>query len=305
VSRPLSHWLLLFALVAMWGSAFALTGIAVRGVDPLPLVALRLLMAAVLLTAFALVRGQRFPWRGRFWLFALLISLAGNALPFTLISFGQIRVASGLTGIMMGIMPLAVMVMAHFFVAGERLNAIKASGFLLGFAGLVVLVGPAALLQLQGVGSELFYLLAILGGALCYATNTIIARHRPPADPVLAAAAVMIAGSLIMAPVGLPEAPAALAAAPTDSLWAMAGLGVVATAIATVVFLQLVTVAGPSFTSFINYLIPLWAFAVGILFMGEDPEPRALVALVLILGGIAVSEIGARRAVAPDARQTA
>ncbi|MDX1541295.1 MAG: DMT family transporter, partial [Geminicoccaceae bacterium] len=176
MSRPLSHWLLLFALVAMWGSAFALTGIAVRGIDPLPLVAVRLLMAAILLSGLVVARGQRFPGSGRFWLFALLISLAGNCVPFTLISFGQIRVPSGLTGILMGIMPLATMVMAHFFVAGERLNTIKALGFLLGFSGLVVLIGPEALLQVQGMGSNLIYLLAILGGALCYATNTIIAR---------------------------------------------------------------------------------------------------------------------------------
>ncbi|HEX6143044.1 MAG TPA: DMT family transporter [Geminicoccaceae bacterium] len=305
MSRPLGHWLLLLALVAMWGSAFALTGIAVRGIDPVPLVAIRLVVAAALLTGLVLIRRQRFPGTGRFWWFALLIALAGNCVPFTLISFGQIRVPSGLTGILMGIMPLAVMVMAHFLVAGERLNAVKAMGFGLGFVGLVILIGPEALLQARGLGSDLLYLLAILGGALCYATNTIIARRRPPADPVVAAAAVMLTGSLVMAPFGLPEARAAVQAAPMASIAAMIALAVVATAIATVVFLKLIALAGPSFTSFINYLIPLWALGVGVLFLGEEPEPRALVALVLILGGIGLGEIGARRALAPDARQAA
>ena len=75
---------------------------------------------------------------------------------------------------------------------------------MLGFVGLVVLIGPTALLQLQGEGSDLWYQLAVLGGAICYAVNAILARHRPPADPLVAAAGVMIMGSLVMLPIGGP-----------------------------------------------------------------------------------------------------
>jgi drug/metabolite transporter (DMT)-like permease len=85
----------------------------------------------------------------------------------------------------------------------------------------------------------------------------------------------------------------------------MLALSVVATAIATVVFLKLVTTAGPSFTSLINYLIPVWAPLMGVTFLGEEPGARAVIALALILGGIALSEVGARRPVARQARQDA
>jgi drug/metabolite transporter (DMT)-like permease len=81
----------------------------------------------------------------------------------------------------------------------------------------------------------------------------------------------------------------------------MLALAVVATSIATVVFLKLVTVAGPSFTSFINYLIPVWAVLMGMLFLGERPGVAALAALALILSGIGLSEVGSRRA-RPDRR---
>jgi drug/metabolite transporter (DMT)-like permease len=305
VTRPLSHWLLLLALVAMWGSAFTLTGIAVRAFDPETLVALRLGMAAVLLTLLVLLRGHRFPGGGRFWLFGLAISIAGNCVPFWLISFGQKEIDSGLAGILMGIMPLTTMVLAHFFVHGERLNGIKAAGFLLGFIGLVVLIGPTALLEFRGHGSKLLHELAVLGGAICYAVNAIIARHRPEADPLVAAAGVMLMGSLIMLPVGAPGAAAQLASAPVAPLAALIALGIVATAIATVVFLTLVSVAGPSFTSFINYLIPVWALVMGVLFLGEEPTPSSILALALILGGIALSEVGSRRMIAAEARQDA
>ena len=293
------HWLLLLALVAMWGSAFTMTGVAVRGLSPTVLVTVRLICAAILLSGLVLLRGLRFPAHGRFWLFSLLLAITGNCVPFWLISFGQQRVDSGLAGILMGIMPLTTVVLAHFFVEGERLNAIKAAGFALGFAGLVVLLGPTALSELRGQGGLLLYQVAIVGGALCYAIQAIVARHRPPADPQVAAAGVMLAGGLIMLPLGLPGAPAELAAAPAAALWALAALTVIATSIATVVFLKLVVIAGPSFTSFINYLIPVWAVLMGMAFLGERPGLGAVIALALILAGIGLTELGRRRVMRP------
>jgi drug/metabolite transporter (DMT)-like permease len=303
MSRPLAHWLLLLALVAMWGSAFMLTGIAVRAFSPAALVTVRLAIAAVLLTALALVSGLRFPRDRRFWLSSIALAVVGNCLPFWLISFGQQRIDSGLAGILMGIMPLTVMVLAHFLVADERLNVTKAMGFLLGFAGLVLLIGPKALLELRGQGTDLLYELAVLGGAVCYAINTILARHRPPADALVAAAGMMLMGSAVMLPIGTPGALTELPVAPGLPLAALIGLGVTATAIPTVVFLKLVVVAGPSFTSFINYLIPVWALLMGMLFLGERPAPTVLLALAMILGGIALSEVGSRRIMARQAGQ--
>jgi drug/metabolite transporter (DMT)-like permease len=305
MTRPLGHWLLLFALVAMWGSAFMFTGIAVRGFTPTALVTIRLIIAAILLTGLVLVRGQRFPRTRRFWLFSLAISLAGNCVPFWLISFGQQRIDSGLAGILMGIMPLTTMVLAHFLVRGERLNRTKAIGFVVGFVGLVALIGPEALLQLRGQGTELLYQLAVLGGAICYAINAIVARHRPPADPLVAAAGVMLAGCALMLPIGGTAASAQLFTAPPIPFAAMLALSIVATAIATVVFLQLVAVAGPSFTSFINYLIPVWALLMGVIFLGEEPGIRVVLALALILAGIALGEVGARRPARRQAQQNA
>jgi drug/metabolite transporter (DMT)-like permease len=85
----------------------------------------------------------------------------------------------------------------------------------------------------------------------------------------------------------------------------MLALAIVATGIATVVFLKLVTIAGPSFTSFMNYLIPVWALMLGVVFLDERPGLRAIVALALILSGIGLSEIGNRRMIAREARQNA
>ncbi|MDX1576496.1 MAG: DMT family transporter, partial [Kiloniellales bacterium] len=137
--------------------------------------------------------------------------------------------------------------------------------------------------------------LSVLGGALCYAVNTIIARHRPQSDALVAAAGVSLVACLIMTPVsaltGLPD-PSAI---PASALIALAVLGVVSTALATVVYFKLITLAGPSFLSLINYLIPAWAVLAGMLVLGERPGWTAFAGLALILAGIALAETKGRK----------
>ena len=195
----------------------------------------------------------------------------------------------------MAVMPLATLVLAHVFVEGERLTAARAAGFATGFAGVVVLIGPEAVMEVAGAGSHLLSELAVLGGALCYAVATIIARRRPDSDALVAATGVAIAASVIMAPMAMASAAAAggplESPVPATSLAAVAILGVVSTALATVVYFKLIALAGPSFLSLINYLIPLWAVLVGMAVLDERPDWTALAALALVLLGIALSEL--------------
>jgi drug/metabolite transporter (DMT)-like permease len=285
---------MLAALVAMWGSAFLFTKVAVSALPPETVVAGRLAIAAIGLTALLLALGKALPRGRRLWLFFLALAVLGNALPFWLISWGQQRIDSGLAGILMAIMPLTTLVLAHFFVVGERLNPVRLAGFVLGFIGIVALVGPEALLELEVGGTALLSELSVLGGAVCYAVNTIVARRRPPSDPLAAGAGVMILASAITIPLALAGGPPPVDTIPPTAAFAVAVLGIVSTALATVVYFKLVSAAGPTFVSLINYLIPLWAVVVGMVFLGETPEWRALGALALILSGIALSELGRR-----------
>jgi len=293
--RPLLHWLLLCALVAMWGTSFLLTKIAVAAIAPLDLVAGRFVFGTAVLLMVLVVTRRGLPKSARLWLFIVAIALVGNCIPFLLITWGQQRIDSGLAGILMAIMPLTTVMLAHVFVAGERLNRFKAAGFLLGFLGIVVLMGPAVLLELSGSGAVLLSELAVLGGAVCYAVNTIIARRRPESDALVVTAGVSLVACLIMAPAsaltGLPD----LGRIPASALIAVVILGVVSTATATVVYFKLITLAGPSFLSLINYLIPAWAVLAGMLFLGERPDWTALAGLAFILSGIALAETKGRK----------
>jgi drug/metabolite transporter (DMT)-like permease len=283
---------MLLSLVVMWGTSFLLTKIAVSALPPDLVVAGRLLVAAVLLVPAAWLIATRPTLQPRLWLFFVLIAFFGNVLPFSLIAWGQTFITSGLAGILMAVMPLATLGLAHFLVPGEHLTRYRALGFLLGFSGVLVLLGPDAVADLEtGDGGDLLPMLAVLGGAISYAVSSILARLRPPSDALFSAASTITIASLMMIPLLFLVGDLQVQTRPEwPALAAVALLGLFATAIATIVYFRLVKSAGPSFVSQLNYLIPLWAVGIGMLFLGEEPEPNHLYALGLILAGILVTQ---------------
>jgi drug/metabolite transporter (DMT)-like permease len=260
------------------------------------IVAARLAIAALVLIPLARSLGRGLPRGRRLWLFFVAIALVGNALPFSLITWGQRSIDSGLAGILMAIMPLATLALAHLFVPGEGLTRWRIAGFLLGFAGVVVLIGPEALLAIGGDQDPLLPMLAVLGGALCYGASSVISRLRPASDAVSTAAAVTALAALLTLPAGVGQGLPAATALSLPAIGAVLFLGLMSTAAAMIVYFRLIQSAGPSFTSQLNFLIPLWAVGVGVLFLGEQPSANHLYGLGLILAGILVARREPRRA---------
>ncbi len=289
--RP-RDWALLLCLTALWGSAFLLTKIAVGGIAPGWVVTGRLALAATLLLPLAALSGQGWPRDRRTWGFLALIALMGNALPFWLITWGQRGIDSGVSGILMAVMPLAVLALAHRLVPGEGLTWRRLLGFVLGFVGVAVLFWPQAKAEpaaVDGAQGPLLSMLAVLGGALCYAVSAILARLRPPQAALPTSALVILLATLLTLPL-------AAATAPPPSLWptraevlSVIGLGVFCTAAAAVLYFRLIASAGPSFAAQLNYLIPPWAVLMGIAFLGESPQPNHFYALALILAGVLIA----------------
>jgi len=303
-----AEWALLFTLVALWGSSFMLVRVSLEAFTPLAVTAGRLLIGAGVLGLVLVAMRRRVSQQPRHWLFFLAMAVLGNAAPFFLIAWGQVAIPSGLTGILMAVMPLAVLLMAHFLVAGERLTRRRLAGFALGFLGVVVLTGPDARAALVGREASFISQLAVLGAALCYGVAAIVARRGPVLHPVVVAAPVLaIAGTLVgalllAAGAGAGGDSGAVAVHDPVGAWsaaAMLALGALSTGLATVVYFTLIARAGPTFLSLINYLIPVWAVVLGALALDERLPPRAFVALALILAGLVLARWRSGRSASP------
>ncbi|MGB6231318.1 MAG: DMT family transporter [Litorimonas sp.] len=291
---------LCLALILIWGSAFNFVGVAVDHISPFWLTAWRLCVAAVFLSIYALVRGQRFPalsdvrWR---WYAAL--GMTGAVIPFLLMAKGQQTVDSGLTAVIVGAMPLLTIVLAHFFT-DEKLTTFKVLGFVIGFLGVAVLFmpdefGPDGLVV--GLTGDWVAQLIILGAAFCYAGTTVAAKRAPETPPEMGSAIMMIAAALA----GLV---AALLADPgghvpnATALTMILLLGFGSTGIATIMYLVFVDRVGPSAMARLNYFPPVVSVIFGVWFLAEPFTWKLVVAFAVIIVGVMISRIAQKRRVA-------
>jgi drug/metabolite transporter (DMT)-like permease len=283
-------WVLLFALVAMWGSAFMFIKIAVAHVPPATIAACRLVIGAAVLLIVVRARGLRLPPLAGVWRQYAVLALVGNALPFYLIAWGQQSIDSALAGILISVMPLATLVLAHYFVHGEEITRSRALGFVLGFLGIVLLMGPDAL---TGLGATLHLVseLAVLAGALCYAANTVIARRSVKGDVLVTSAGVLLIASAISVPFALVVDRPWTLTPDALSIASVVWMGVGPTGVATIFYFLIVGSAGPTFMSLVNYISPCVALFLGVAILNEEPGPNAYAGLLLILSGIALSQL--------------
>jgi len=289
-ARSLKDWGLLAALVALWGSNFMFIKLGVEAVPPATLVATRLVIGAVILVAVVRALGYTFPPVGRAWTPYVVLAVVGNCMPFWFITWGQKSIDSALAGILMAIMPLTTLLLAHFFVAGERMSRNRVAGFVLGFLGIVVLMGPAALAGLGGSPIEILAQLSVLAGALCYAVNGVLIRVTLKGDVMVASAAIIALAAVVSVPIALAVDQPWRLAPGVDAVIILTWIGIGPTAIATLVHLKLIASAGPTFMSLINYCIPVVALLIGVTLLSEEPGANAYAGLALILAGIALSQ---------------
>ena len=269
------------------------THLAVAEIPPLTLAASRVFMALLILLPLMLHSGQTLPRFGIIWLPAVASAILGYALPFALVSWGQLRVPSSLAAIFMAIMPLITIIMAHLFTHDEKLNRWKVTGVLCGLTGVIVLFGVDTLRNLGG--PDALSQLAILAAAACYAINALITRSLVSAPRLSMLVALMLVGSLIMIPLSLfVEAP--FSGWPSwQACASVLILAVGPTATATLLILVIIKRQGASFLSQINFMVPLFGVFFGWTLLDERLAPSAWLALLIILLGVALSRRGNAR----------
>ncbi len=288
-------WALLCILGLIWGSSFLGVEMSLIDFKPITNAAIRVSLAALVLLVVTLKTGHRLPGfatstEKRIWLHCFGMGLFTNALPFSLLAWGQLQVTSSFAGVCMAVVPLLVLPLSHFLVPGERMTRSKVAGFTIGFVGVVLLVGGDTLFD-DDVATPTIFLaqIACVGASCCYAVGSIVTRLCPPISTQSFAATGLLLGAIMLVPIALlceeiPEAPS------LQSVVGVVYLALFPTAAATVLLTVLIRRAGPPFLSLVNYQVPVWAVIIGAVVLLEPLPGHFLMALLVILVGLALSQ---------------
>ncbi len=281
------EWAMLIVLSVLWGGSFLFVGIAVKELPPLTIVVLRVGLAALALHVVILLMGIALPKDWRVWAAFFCMGFFNNVIPFTLIAWGQSHIPSGVAAIFNATTPLFTVIVAHYWTKDEKMTAARLAGVIVGFVGVVVMMGGAAL---QSLEVDILAQLAMLAAALFYAASGVYGRRFKAmgVEPLATAAGMLTASTVMLAPATLiVDRPWTMAMPSLAAIFAILGLALLATALAFIIYFRILATAGATNLLLVTFLIPVSAIMLGIAFLDERLEPKHVAGMALIGLGLA------------------
>ncbi|MDJ0780922.1 MAG: DMT family transporter [Desulfosarcinaceae bacterium] len=281
---PLEWGLVLF-LSLIWGGSFFFVEVVLVELPPLTVVQGRVTLAAAALLIYLHLGRHRLPSSPRTWGQFALLGLLNNALPFGLIVWGQTHITGGQAAIVNAATPIFSVMLAHFVTRTERLTPHRTAGVLLGWIGVVVLIGLDALKGLHmAAGGQM----AVLGAALSYAVAALYGRRFKDLAPQVVAAGMLTCAALLLMPVTLVvDRPWQIMPGPIT--WtALVALALVSTSLAYIIYFRVLASAGATNILLVTFLIPVSAISLGALFLNERLAGSSVGGMVMILAGLAL-----------------
>ena len=267
----------LISLGALWGASFLFIRVAVPALGPFVLVGLRVGLAALTLALFAVATRRALKLRG-LWVPLLFVGFANTAVPFSLISASELHLTASLAAILNSTTVLFTALVAALWL-GESLTPGKVMGVLLGIFGVAVLVGwdplPLSPIVLISVA-------AVLGASLCYGVGAVFTKRAfAGVPPLTLAIGQQTAAAGIMIPISLTDLPGE--APPVSAALCVLALAVLSTAVAYLLFFHLIASAGPTATSTVTLIVPVFGLTFGVLFLDEPVGLGTVAGLAIIL----------------------
>jgi len=282
-------WFLLILLSLLWGGSFFLVELALNEFGPFTVVAFRIGIGAVALHLFVHSKALCVPYDKRSMLLFLIAGLLTTALPFSFIVWGQQTIEAGRASVLNATTPLFTLLLAHWLTNDEKLSSTKIIGVILGFLGVVLLTGTSSL-NPEAVNS-LHGQLAVLGAAVCYGFALIFGKRLKHFNPQISATVMLTAATFAMIPIAMffDVAPVGNAKPIWISVAAVGALGIGCTALAYLIYFEILAKAGSSNLSLVTFLIPLSAIGLGVMFLGEKVGWVDIAGIVLILSGMGIA----------------
>jgi drug/metabolite transporter (DMT)-like permease len=284
----LKSTIMLLLLAAVWGGSFYFGAVALREVPPLTITLHRVVWAVPILAVFVFLNGSAFPRSLSVWGAYLVMGALNNAIPFSLIFWGQTQIESGLASILNGTTGMFAAVVAGLLLVDEPLTAKKIVGALLGIGGVACIMGPSALTDFNPTKLAQ---LAILGATLSYALAGVWGKTALTGQtPLMNALGMLVGSTVLMVPIVLVfDGPPNLEL--SASVWgALLGMATLSTAIAYVLYFTILVRAGTANLLLVTLLIPPFAIGLGFLFLGEKMGPNAWIGFAIIVLGFAVTD---------------
>lgn len=278
--------LMLLLLALIWGGSFTATAVALTEIGVRTTVAIRVGGAAVVLWLWVLASRLPMPRDPRTWAVLLALGLIGNALPFSLITWGQTTVPSGLAAILNAATAVFGVLVAAAFFRDEKLTARKVTGVTLGIGGVAVAMGVQNLLAFDPTALGQ---LALIGASLSYAFTGALGRVAlRSVNATVAATGMMTGAALVMIPWAL-ATDGMPAAHHSGHVWlALAYSAVIATAVAYLIYYRLLGIVGAGNTSFVTLLVAPVAIVLGAVLLQESLPVRAYLGFALLAAGLVV-----------------
>ncbi|GAB4444618.1 MAG: DMT family transporter [Chloroflexi bacterium OHK40] len=285
-----TEWGLLLLLSLLWGGSFFFSKVALAELPPFSVVLARVGIAAAALNAAILLSDQRMPADRHLWGRFAVMGLINNLIPFSLIFYGQTQIPSGLAAILNATTPLWTVLLAHWLTRDERLTPNRLAGVLIGFVGVIILLGPELL---GGLGVQALAQLAVVGAAVSYAFAGIFGKGFRGIPPLVTATGQVTATAAMMLPIALLVDRTWALPAPTLVTWgALLGLALLSTALAYGIYFRLLATAGATNLLLVTFLIPVSALLLGTLILDERLAPGDFVGMAAI--GLGLTAIDGR-----------
>jgi drug/metabolite transporter (DMT)-like permease len=279
-----SYWPLILLLAAMWGASYLFIKVAVEDIPPAAMTDMRLTIAALLLTAYLVLRtgvGSTVGALRRAWIPCLVLGIVNAAIPMTLVAWGETHIDSSIAGIAQSSVPIFVAILGLRFLPHDPLRGAQVVGLAIGLSGVMLITG----VHPEGGAWAIVGTLAVVLSSVSYAAGGIYGQlqiHDTP-GPVLAAGS-MIVGAIALLPLAIADPPTQAPGA--TALAGLLALALIPTFLGQLLLFRVLRLFGSRRLSLVTFLMPGFAVAYGAVLLGETISATALAGLALILVGV-------------------
>jgi drug/metabolite transporter (DMT)-like permease len=280
------HWTAFIILGGVWSASFLWIKIALNEIGPYTLVAWRVLFGLLFAGGAVIIQRKAWPRDLAGWLPFLVLGVTSVAIPFFLITWGELSIDSAVASILNATVPLFTIVIAHLFLQDDKMTAQRVIGLFVGFIGVVVLLSEDLL---AGVHGSVLGQAAVILASIFYAGSSVYARRKTQSAPGLVRGAAPLVSATIVMWMIAPVLESPFQVPQLSITWiAVLWLGILGSGLALILWYYLLHEIGPTRTGMVTYIFPLGGVILGVIFLNEHLSWQLAVGALLIISSIIV-----------------